>query len=137
MDYLLQLATDPTAWDALAAPLMQLALLGTVAMIVRLTEHIPIMIIAVVIAVATMLLAADPLAEFINADPTVVMVALGFLLLIGTTLIADGFGAHLAKGYIYAAMAFSDMIEVLNMLAWRARRRRGETAWIVAPEQFP
>jgi predicted tellurium resistance membrane protein TerC len=65
-----------------------------------------------------------PPRNFIHANPTVVMLALGFLLLIGTTLIAEGFGAHVPKGYIYAAMAFSALIEGLNMLSRRARRRR-------------
>ncbi len=90
---------------------------------VGMTPHIPIMVVAVIVAVATMLLAADPLSNFINANPTIVMLALGFLLLIGTTLIADGFGVHVPKGYIYAAMAFSALVEGLNMLARRARRR--------------
>ena len=91
---------------------------------IGMTEHVPIMIIAVIIAVSTMLFAADPLADFIHANPTIVMLALGFLLLIGTTLIADGFGAYLPKGYIYAAMAFSVAIEALNMLSRRAWQRR-------------
>ena len=65
------------------------------------------MVVAVITAVLAMLLAAGPLADFIHANPTVVMLALGFLLLIGTTLIAEGFGVHVPKGYIYAAMAFS------------------------------
>ena len=65
------------------------------------------MYVAVVVAVGVMLLAADPLANFINRNPTVVMLALGFLLMIGMVLIAEGFGAHVPKGYIYAAMAFS------------------------------
>jgi len=91
---------------------------------VGMTEHIPIMVVAVIIAVISMLIAADPLADFIHENPTIVMLALGFLLLIGTTLIADGFGAHLPKGYIYAAMAFSVMIEGLNMLSRRARQKR-------------
>jgi predicted tellurium resistance membrane protein TerC len=86
------------------------------------TEHIPIMVIAVIISVGMMMLAADPLANFIHANPTIVMLALGFLLLIGTTLIAEGFGAHVPKGYIYAAMAFSALIEGLNMLSRRARK---------------
>jgi predicted tellurium resistance membrane protein TerC len=89
---------------------------------VGMTEHIPIMVVAVVISVIAMLIAADPLANFIHANPTIVMLALGFLLLIGTTLIADGFGAHLPKGYIYAAMAFAVLIEGLNMLSRRARQ---------------
>ncbi len=91
---------------------------------VGMTEHIPVMVVAVLVTVAVMLLAADPLANFIHANPTVVMLALGFLLLIGTTLIAEGFGAHVPKGYIYPAMAFSALIEGLNMLSRRARQRR-------------
>jgi len=95
---------------------------------VGMTEHLPIMVAAVVIAVGVMLVAADPLAEFINKNPSVVMLALGFLLMIGATLIADGFGVHVPKGYIYAAMAFSGAVEGLNMAARGARRRREGTA---------
>lgn len=91
---------------------------------VGMTEHLPIMIIAVVVSVLVMLLAAEPLAKFINDNPTVVMLALGFLIMIGMTLIAEGFGAHVPKGYVYAAMAFSAAIESLNMLARRARQKR-------------
>ena len=91
---------------------------------VGMTDDIPIMIAAVVVAVALMLLAADPLARFIGNNPTIVMLALGFLLMIGTTLIADGAGVKVPKGYIYAAMAFSALIEALNMLARRAQRKR-------------
>ncbi|HQW10329.1 MAG TPA: hypothetical protein PLK05_14235, partial [Steroidobacteraceae bacterium] len=65
-----------------------------------------------------------PLAKFIHDNPTIVMLALGFLLMIGMTLIADGFGAHVPRGYVYAAMAFSAFIEGLNMFARRAKRRR-------------
>lgn len=91
---------------------------------VGMTPHIPIMVVAVIIAVLAMLLAADPLARFVHNNPTVLMLALAFLLLIGTTLVADGFGAPIAKGYIYAAMAFSVLVESLNMLARRARQQR-------------
>jgi len=91
---------------------------------VGMTPHVPIMVIAVVIAVITMLVAATPLANFIGRNPTIVMLALGFLLMIGTVLVAEGFGAHVPKGYIYAAMAFSALIEGLNMLDRRARQRR-------------
>jgi predicted tellurium resistance membrane protein TerC len=90
---------------------------------VGMTEHLPVMVIAVLVAVAVMLLAANPLAEFIQRNPTVVMLALGFLLLIGTTLIAEGFGFHVPKGYIYAAMAFSAGVEVLNILSRRRKAR--------------
>ncbi|MEO0630434.1 MAG: TerC family protein, partial [Planctomycetota bacterium] len=93
---------------------------------VGMTTHLPIMVLAVLIAVTTMLLAADPLSEFIHRNPTIVMLALGFLLLIGTTLIAEGFGAHVPKGYIYAAMAFSALVEGLNMAARRAKRKRSQ-----------
>lgn len=91
---------------------------------VGMTEHLPIMIIAVVAAVVVMMVAADPLAKFINDNPTVVMLALGFLIMIGMTLIAEGFGAHVPKGYVYAAMTFSAVIEGLNMLARRTKRRK-------------
>ncbi len=92
---------------------------------VGMTDHLPIMVIAVLVAVALMLLAADPLSRFIQANPTIVMLALGFLLMIGMTLIAEGCGAHVPKGYVYTAMAFSAGVEGLNMLA-RRRRRPGE-----------
>ncbi|HEX8262111.1 MAG TPA: TerC family protein [Allosphingosinicella sp.] len=96
---------------------------------VGMTDHLPIMVVAVVVAVGVMLFAADPLANFINRNPTVVMLALGFLLMIGAVLIADGFGIHVPKGYIYAAMAFSAGVESLNIIARRrsqARRGRSE-----------
>jgi predicted tellurium resistance membrane protein TerC len=91
---------------------------------VGMTAHVPIMVVAVIIAVSLMLLAATPLANFINGNPTIVMLALAFLFLIGTTLIAEGFGAHVPRGYIYAAMCFSAAVEALNMLSRRARQRR-------------
>ncbi|MEB0039825.1 MULTISPECIES: TerC family protein [unclassified Pseudomonas] len=91
---------------------------------VGMTEHLPIMMIAVIAAVVVMLVAAEPLAKFINDNPTIVMLALGFLIMIGMTLIADGFGVHIPKGYIYAAMTFSAAIECLNMLSRKAKRHR-------------
>ena len=93
---------------------------------VGMTDHVPIMMIAVVIAVLCMLLAADPLANFIDKNPTVVMLALGFLLMIGAVLIADGFGVHVPKGYIYAAMAFSALVEALNMLSRSAQSKKAK-----------
>jgi predicted tellurium resistance membrane protein TerC len=91
---------------------------------VGMSDDIPVMVIAVVVAVGLMLLAADPLARFIGNNPTIVMLALGFLMMIGITLIADGMGFHIPKGYIYAAMAFSALVEGLNMMARRAQRKR-------------
>ncbi|HEV7255324.1 MAG TPA: TerC family protein [Mesorhizobium sp.] len=90
---------------------------------VGMTDEIAIMYIAVIVAVTVMLLAVNPLSRFIEHNPTVVMLALGFLLMIGMTLIADGFGFHVPKGYIYAAMGFSALVEGLNMLARRKRAR--------------
>ncbi len=97
---------------------------------VGMTDNIAIMVIAVIVAVTVMLVAATPLANFIERNPTVVMLALSFLLLIGTTLIAEGFGAHVPKGYVYAAMAFSAGVEALNILARRRalKRRAPESA---------
>lgn len=91
---------------------------------VGMTDHLPIMIAAVIVAVTVMLLAADPVANFINRNPSVVMLALGFLLMIGMVLIAEGFGVHVPKGYIYAAMAFSALVEGLNMLSRSAAQKR-------------
>ena len=90
---------------------------------VGMTEHVVIMFIAVIVAVSAMLLASGPLSSFIEKHPTVVMLALSFLFMIGMTLIADGFGFHVPKGYIYAAMAFSTAVEALNIFA---RRKRGK-----------
>ena len=89
------------------------------------TEQVAIMYVAVIVAVAVMLFAADPLANFINRNPSVVMLALGFLLMIGMVLIGEGFGAHIPKGYIYTAMGFSAAVEMLNIWSRRAKERRG------------
>lgn len=89
---------------------------------VGMTSHLPIMFAAVIIAVGVMFLAAEPVSRFVSNNPTVIMLALAFLLMIGMVLIADGFGRRVPKGYIYAAMAFAAFVEGLNMLA---RRRSG------------
>ncbi len=93
--------------------------LDSVITAVGMASHLPIMIAAVVISMAVMLFAAAPVGAFVNRHPTVKMLALSFLLLIGMTLIADGFGAHVPKGYIYAAIGFSVLVEVLNGFARR------------------
>ena len=90
---------------------------------VGMTDEIAIMYIAVIVAVSVMMLAAEPLSRFIASNPSIVMLALSFLLMIGMTLIADGMGYHVPKGYIYAAMGFSAIVEILNTVA---RRRRGK-----------
>ena len=114
------------ATAAFAAIIVQIILLDVVFSIdsiltaIGMTDHLAIMVIAVIIAVTVMYAASGPLARFVNNNPTVVMLALAFLLMIGMVLIADGFGFHVPKGYIYAAMAFAVLVEGLNMLA-RAR----------------
>src|SRR3954452_21856523 len=73
---------------------------------------------------ALMLVASGPLAAFIDQNPSVKMLALSFLLLIGMMLVADGFGVHVPRGYVYVAMGFSGLVEALNLLAARRRKRR-------------
>ena len=98
--------------------------LDSVITAIGMAEHVPIMVAAIVIAMAIMLLAAEPTARFVNAHPTVKMLALSFLLLVGVALIADGLHFHIPRGYLYFAIAFSIGVESLNLLAARARRRR-------------
>ncbi len=91
---------------------------------VGMTDQLPVMVVAVIIAVGLMLVAANPLGDFIERNPGVVMLALGFLLMIGMVLIAEAFGVHIPKGYLYAAMGFSAAVEALNMRARDARAKR-------------
>jgi predicted tellurium resistance membrane protein TerC len=127
--------TNATTSDVVSKVLTPLSAIGQILVLdlvfsidsivtaVGMTEHIPIMFIAVIAAVTVMMFAAGPLARFIDRNPTVVMLALGFLLVIGMTLVAEGFGSHVPKGYIYAAMAFSALVEGLNMLSRRAKHQ--------------
>lgn len=89
---------------------------------VGLVEHVEIMIVAVVVAVGVMMLAAAPVGAFVDRHPTIKMLALSFLILIGVALVADGLGFHIPKGYIYFAMAFSVTVELLNLRVRRKRR---------------
>jgi predicted tellurium resistance membrane protein TerC len=102
--------------------------LDSVITAVGMASHLWVMVAAVIIAIGIMMLASGTVAGFINRHPTVKMLALSFLLLIGMTLIGDGFGAHIPKGYIYAAMGFSAAVEVLNQITSRAKRRRQPSA---------
>jgi len=97
--------------------------LDSVITAVGMANEFSIMASAIVIAVLIMLVASGPVSDFVNRHPTVKMLALSFLLLIGMTLIADGAGFHVPKGYVYAAIGFSAAVEALNQLA--ARRRQG------------
>jgi predicted tellurium resistance membrane protein TerC len=91
--------------------------LDSVITAVGMAEDLMVMIIAVIIAVGIMLIAAGPISEFVERHPTVKMLALGFLLLIGMSLVAEALGQHIPKGYIYFAMGFSVFIELLNLRA--------------------
>ncbi|MGI8560601.1 MAG: TerC family protein [Luteimonas sp.] len=83
-------------------------------------DYVPVMVTAILIAVAVMLLAAQPLGRFIDSNPTIKMLALAFIVLIGTYLLADGMDLHIPRGYIYGAMGFSALVEILNL--WAKRR---------------
>ena len=96
--------------------------LDSVITAVGMADNLWVMSSAVIAAVIVMLVAAAPVANFVNRHPSVKMLALAFLLLIGMVLVADGLGYHIPKGFIYAAMAFSVAVESLNLLARRKRR---------------
>jgi predicted tellurium resistance membrane protein TerC len=114
----------------MASVLVQIVLLDIVFSLdsvltaVGMANDVGVMIVAVVIAVVVMLFASGPISRFVHAHPTVKMLALSFLLLIGVTLLAEGFGVHVEKGYIYAAMGFAVFVEALNY--WSRRRHEGK-----------
>ncbi|HEY0834642.1 MAG TPA: TerC family protein [Azospirillum sp.] len=104
--------------------------LDSVITAVGMSNHLEIMVAAVVIAMAVMLFASGPVGDFVNRHTTVKMLALSFLLLVGVALIADGLGFHIPKGYLYFAIAFSALVEALNLMAAgrRKRKRQAEQA---------
>lgn len=104
--------------------------LDSVITAVGLARDLWVMITAVVAAVGVMMVAADPISAFVERRPTVKMLALSFLLLIGLSLLVDGFGQHISKGYIYFAMAFSVFVEILNL---RIRGRQGQPVELHEP----
>ncbi|KPK31667.1 MAG: hypothetical protein AMJ66_08220 [Betaproteobacteria bacterium SG8_40] len=95
--------------------------LDSVITAVGLVDHVSIMAIAIILAVGVMLIAAEPIGDFVDRHPTVKILALSFLILVGVTLMVEGFDVHVPKGYIYFAMAFSVVVEMLNI---RMRRKR-------------
>ncbi len=107
--------------------------LDSVITAVGLVSHVSIMVIAILISVGVMLFAANSIGRFVDGNPTIKMLALAFLLLIGFTLIAEGFDVHVPKGYIYFAMAFSVSVELLNI---RVRRKR-ETIALNLSKRIP
>jgi predicted tellurium resistance membrane protein TerC len=98
--------------------------LDSVITAVGMAEEVEVMIAAVVIAVVVMMISAGPISTFVQEHPTVKMLALSFLVMIGFSLVAEGWGLHISKGYIYAAMGFSALVEALNMFARRAKRKQ-------------
>ncbi|WP_295798558.1 TerC family protein [uncultured Microbulbifer sp.] len=104
--------------------------LDSVITAVGLVDHVSIMAIAIILAVAVMLLAAKPIGDFVDRHPTIKMLALSFLILVGVTLIIEGFDVHVPKGYIYFAMAFSVAVEMLNI---RLRKRQAEAVKLHKP----
>ena len=119
-------ATRTAAFWPVVAQIVVLDLvfsLDSVITAIGMVEQLYVMMAAVVIAVAVMLVAAGPLSAFITARPSLVILCLGFLLLIGLVLVVDGFGVHVPKGYVYAAIGFSVMIEALNQIGRRNRRK--------------
>ncbi len=113
----------------LGSVLVQIAILDIVFSLdsvitaVGLVDHVSIMAIAIIIAVGIMLIAAKPIGDFVDDHPTIKILALSFLILVGVTLIVEGFDVHVPKGYIYFAMAFSVTVEMLNI---RMRKKRAE-----------
>jgi len=95
--------------------------LDSVITAVGMASHIPVMVLAIVIAVGVMMFAAKPIGDFVDAHPTIKMLALSFLILIGVALLGEGMGFHIPKAYIYFAMAFSVTVEMLNL---RLRKKR-------------
>jgi predicted tellurium resistance membrane protein TerC len=89
--------------------------LDSVITAVGLVQHVSIMAIAIIAAIGVMLFAAKPISNFVDAHPTIKMLALSFLILVGVTLIVEGFDVHVPKGYIYFSMAFSVAVEMLNL----------------------
>jgi predicted tellurium resistance membrane protein TerC len=98
--------------------------LDSVIAAVGMANHTPVMVAAILLAVAVMLLASKPLGQFIDHNPTIKMLALAFIVLVGVYLVADGFELHIPKGYIYGAMGFSALVECLNLWAKRRAQAR-------------
>ena len=115
----------PAFWPVVAQIVVLDAVfsLDSIITAVGMVEHLPVMMAAVVIAVGAMLFASKPLTTFITARPSLIILCLGFLLMIGLVLVVDGLGLHIPKTYVYAAIGFSVLIETLNQLAARNRRR--------------
>jgi predicted tellurium resistance membrane protein TerC len=126
-----KVSAGPKVYASFGAIVAQIAVIDMVFSIdsiltaIGMAEHIEVMIAAVIIAIGVMYLASGPVAGFIERHPTTRMLALSFLLMIGLALVADGAGFHIPRGYLYAAMAFSSIVELLNVLSKRNRSKQG------------
>jgi predicted tellurium resistance membrane protein TerC len=125
-------AKPPPANAAMAAfvwVIVQIALidivfsLDSVITAVGMVRNIPVMVAAIILAVLVMIFAADPVGEFIDGNPTIRMLALAFIMMIGVMLVGEGFAVHIPRGYIYFAMAFSAAVELLNLAAKRQKKK--------------
>lgn len=119
-------SAKPASFMGVVAQIMVLDIvfsLDSVITAVGMSQHLEIMVAAVIIAVGVMLFASGPVGDFVNRHPTVKMLALSFLLLVGVALTADGMGFHIPKGYLYFAIAFSTLVEALNLLAASRRKK--------------
>jgi predicted tellurium resistance membrane protein TerC len=129
-------APGPRGAGAFWAVIVQIALLDIVFSLdsvitaVGMAQHLPVMVAAMILAVGVMMVFAGPVGDFVERHPTVKMLALSFLILIGVMLVAEGLGRHLEKGYVYFAMAFSFGVELLNL---RARRAPGAPVRLHGP----
>ena len=125
-----KVTAGPKIYASFGAIVSQIAVIDMVFSIdsiltaIGMAQHIEVMIAAVVIAIAVMYVASGPVAGFIERHPTTRMLALSFLLMIGLALVADGVGFHIPRGYLYAAMGFSAIVELLNVISKRNRSKR-------------
>jgi predicted tellurium resistance membrane protein TerC len=122
--------STPRTTGVFALVILQIAVidivfsLDSVITAVGIADEIPVMVAAILLAVTVMVLAANPLGRFIDANPTVKMLALAFILIVGIVLVLDGVDVHVPKPYIYTAMAFSALVEVLNLLMRKRAKER-------------
>jgi predicted tellurium resistance membrane protein TerC len=126
-------AAKPSSFSAVIAQILVLDIvfsLDSVITAVGMADDLGVMITAVVIAILFMMVSARAISSFIHRHPTVKMLALAFLLLVGVALVADGFEVHIPRGYVYFAMAFSVLVEMLNL---RAKRRRAQESSATPP----
>lgn len=130
-------ATPGAAKAAFAATLVQIAIidivfsLDSVITAVGMAQHLPVMVLAIVIAVGVMMLAAKSISDFVDAHPSIKMLALSFLSMVGVALVAEGLEFHIPKGYIYFSMAFSLAVEALNI---RSRKKRSAPVALRNPD---